>query len=231
MTQSELVDSVRLMCGHITEKSDELPAENIITISDWILNKIGEYITVKRTRYITLEAIQPEGGYDVHEDCTRVKDVLTSGEVDDDLLDLGSYKVVNETSMADYYNWPSLWKIKMMRQWRGRKRFKWTFDPVNKKLKIDPNSSSDAGKKYYYLSIERSHWTLSKLPPEFNDLLIVGVSWKALEVVALHRSELGGMHRDGGKVTYPSTELKLFVDSKKDEFYRELRIRSKIYSR
>jgi len=232
MTETELKSSVRLMCGN-PDETKELTDTNIVAISAWILNIIGERITVRRVRYITLLATQPEGGYDVHASCTRVKSVLTSGEIDDtNLLNPGSdYQVAAGTDASDYYNWPSLWTIKMQRSWRGRSRFKWTFDAVNKKLRIDPHASSNAGDKYYYLSIEHSHWTLDDLPSEFDDLLITGVSWKALEAVALVRSPLGGVHREGGFVTYPATELKRFVDQKRDEFFTDLNLKAKIYSR
>ena len=68
------------------------------------------------------------------------------------------------------------------------------------------------------------------MPSEFDDLLVTGVSWRALEVVALKRSKLGGIHRDGGYVTYPSTELKRFVDARKEEFFSDLKLKAKIYS-
>lgn len=230
MTDSELTSNVRMMCGKVTSTS-ELADADIVTVSVWILNKIGQRITVRRVRSITLLATQPEGGYDVHDDCIRVKDVITPGEVDDNLLDLGSHKIATGSDASDYYNWPSLWKIKMYRSWRARSRLEWTFDPVNKKLRIDPHDSTDAGDIYYYYSIEHTHWALGTLPAEFEELLVTGVSWKSLEIVALKRSKLGGLHRDGGFVSYPSTELKLFVDSKKDEFFTDLKLKSKIYSR
>lgn len=231
MTEAKLIANTRLMCGKVSSTS-ELADADVVTVSSWILNKIAEHITVRRVRSITLESTQPEGGYDVHASCTRVKGILQSGEVDPNLLNPGSdYKTALDVDGSDYYNWPSLWIIKMQRSWRGRSPWKATFDPVNKKLRIDPHTSDMEGDVWYYLSVEYSQWTLDTLPSEFEPLLITGVSWKALEIVALKRVKLGGLHREGGFVTYPSTELKLFIDSKKKEFFDDLHLKSKIYSR
>ncbi|TET09095.1 hypothetical protein E3J84_05515 [Candidatus Aerophobetes bacterium] len=87
---------------------------------------------------------------------------------------------------------------------------------------------TEAGDKYWYTSVERSDWTLGNLPEGFEELLVLGTSWKCLEILALKRSSLGGVIRDGGFVTYPSTELKLFVDQYRDDFHAELKLKSKL---
>ena len=148
---------------------------------------------------------------------------------DKNTMILGGYRV-SAVDASEGYNFPSMRIIDRMRRVRGLPRIKHEFDPINQKLKIDPMPTED-GNKYWYTSIERSDWTLENVPEDFEDLLVTGVAWKCLEIVALKRSNLGGVIRDGGFVTYPATELKLFVDQYRDDFHAELKLKSKLYSK
>jgi hypothetical protein len=149
--------------------------------------------------------------------------------MDEDLMVLGGYKA-EESEANEYYNFPSLWAIRMMRRIRGLPRIRFEFNPVEKKLKIDPYPEN-TGDKYWYISIEKSDWTLAKLPSDFEELLVTGTVWKCLEIIALKRSTLGGVLRAGGFVDYPASSLKQFIDSKKDAFFTELDVKSMLYSR
>jgi hypothetical protein len=229
MDQSQLIDGVRAECGKL-ENTVELENDDIIRYSGWILDRIAERITVKSIRYIT--SIKDEREYDVASTTLRIQKVFRWDGIDDTLLsDLGTHKEsTNITDATSYYNFPSLWKIEMARKIRGLPRIKYDFDPINRKLHIDP-APSEAGKKYWYVSVEKTQWTLDKVPTDFEELVIIGTTFRALEQVALKRTEQGGIHREGGTVDYPASELKRFVDSKKDEFYDQLRIKAMIYSR
>ena len=227
MEETDLIAQVRMMCGKF-DNPKELADADILIASVWILGKIGDWITVESLEFITSVANQRE--YTVDDDCIRVRRVFPSGSIDEDLLQLGTYKVASDTVSSDYYNSPSLWKIKMMKQWRSMPRMSYKFDAVNRKLAIDPYPLV-AGDKYWYLSIEKAKWTVELIPEAFENVLVLGTSWYGLEITALARSRLGGTHRDGGKVQYPITELKKFVDSRKDEFYSELRLLSKLYNK
>jgi len=227
MTDADLIAQTRVMCGKF-DNSKELADADILTASVWILKKIGDWIHVRALRYITSVANQRE--YAVHEDCVRVKRVYPAGSIDENLLELGSHKVAEDSTASDYYNSPSLWSIKMMKQWRSLPRINYSFNPISRKLAIDP-FPLQADIKYWYASIEKVKWTVVLIPEAFENVLVLGTSWYGLEITALARSRLGGVHRDGGKVQYPITELKKFVDSRKDEFYNELRVLSKLYNK
>ena len=229
MTEKELIDAVRAECGKITVAQDEVDDPDIIRYGQKILKLIGEKITVKTVRYITSTADERE--YAVPSEVLRVQQVFPWDAIQDE-FDFGQTSVVagfNGGIVSDY-EFPSLWKIKMMRKMRGLPRINHEYDPINRKLKIDPAPSED-DIKYFYKSVDRTKWTLKSLPDDFEEMQVVGVSWKALSQVALKRSNLGGQMREGGRVTYPSTELRLFVQDKKDEFDEALRVKSMIYSR
>lgn len=227
MTEAELISAVRTKCGKLTNTT-ELDDSDILSEGAKILRKIAEWITIRVHRYITSEA--DVRTYDTHANTIRVPKVFRWDEAEDqNTLVLGGYKV-STIDANEAYNFPSMAMIDRMRRVRGLPRIKHEFDPVNKELKIDPAPRQD-GDKYWYTSIERSDWTLAKLPGDFEDLLVTGVAWKCLEIVALKRSNLGGVLRDGGFVTYPATELKLFVDQYRDDFHAELKLKSKLYSK
>jgi len=49
--------------------------------------------------------------------------------------------------------------------------------------------------------------------------------------LVMARSELGGVMREGGRVTYPASELWNIARDMKTDFYDELDTKSMIYSR
>jgi len=229
MTEQELIDAVRAECGKITVAMDEVDDPDIIRYGQKILKIMGEKITVKTVRYITSEADERE--YAVPSDVLRVQQIFPWDAIQDE-FDFGQTSVVAQYSggIVSDFEFPSLWKIKMMRKMRGLPRVQHEYDPINRKLKIDPAPSED-GINYFYKSVDRTKWTLKSLPDDFEEMQVVGTAWKSLSQVALKRSNLGGQLREGGHVTYPSTELRLFVQDKKDEFDEALRVKAMIYSR
>lgn len=227
MTDAELRTAVRRKCGLIVN-TKELDDPDITAEGAKILRKIAEWITIRVHRYITSEADVRE--YDTHANTIRVPKVFQWDEAEDqNTMILGGYKV-SAVDASEGYNFPSMKIIDRMRRIRGLPRIKHEFDPVNRKLKIDP-MPTETGNKYWYTSVERSDWTMDDLPEDFEELLTLGTAWKCLEVIALKRSGLGGVIRDGGFVTYPSTELKRFSDQYRDDFHAELKLKSKLYSR
>lgn len=227
MTDAELIAAVRRKCGKLGN-TKELEDTDITPEGAKILRKIAEWITIRVHRYITSEADVRE--YDTHANTIRVPKVFRWDEASDqNTLVLGGYKV-SEVDASEAYNFPSMKIIERMRRVAGLPRIRHEFDPINKKLKIDP-MPTEAGDKYWYTSVERADWTMANLPGEFEELLVLGTSWKCLEVVALKRSGLGGVIREGGFVTYPATELKRFSDQYRDDFHAELKLKSKLYSR
>jgi len=224
MTDAELIAAARLKCGKLTNDK-ELGDSDVLAEGAKILRKIAEWITIRVHRYITSEADVRE--YSTHANTIRVPKVFQWDEAEDkNTMVLGGYKV-SEVDASEGYNFPSMKIIDRMRRVAGLPRIRHEFDPINKKLKIDP-MPTETGNKYWYTSVERSDWTLANVPEDFEELLVTGTAWKCLEIVALKRSGLGGVIRDGGFVTYPSTELKLFVDQYRDDFHAELKLKSKL---
>jgi hypothetical protein len=227
MTSVNLIINVRASCGKNVATNDELEDTEILQYGTDILQRIGEKIPSKALRYVTSVANQRE--YDVPSTVLRIQKVFPWDTVDQDLMVLGGYKV-DESSSNEYYNFPSLWRIKMMRKIAGLPRIQYQFDPIDKKLILDPHPE-EAGLRYYYLSVEKSKWTLANVPDDFEEVLVLGVTWKSLEQVALKRSQLGGVMREGGRVTYPATELWNLAEKRRDEFNTELQVKALIYSR
>ncbi len=227
MTDAELATAVRRKCGKVSGDK-EIDDTDIAAEGTKVLRKIAEWITIRVHRYITSEADTRE--YDTHANTIRVPKVFRWDEAESqNTMVLGGYKV-SEVDASEGYNFPSMKIIERMRRVRALPRLKHEFDPINKKLKIDP-MPVEAGNKYWYVSIERADWTMENVPGDFEELLVLGTSWKCLEILALKRSNLGGVIRDGGFVTYPSTELKLFVDQYRDDFHAELKLKAKLYSK
>jgi len=227
MTSANLIIYVRGEVGKVTSGTGELDDADITNYSNWILKRIGDRVTIRQIRFIT--SVANQRSYAVPDAVLRVQKVYRWDAVDEDLMILGGWKA-DEGEANEYYNFPSLWVMKMMRKMRGLPRIRCHFDPIERKLFIDP-APDEASKKYYYVSVDKTKWTLDALPEDFEELVVLGTAWKSLEQIALKRSNLGGQMREGGRVTYPSTELKLFVDDKKKEFYQQLDIKSMIYSR
>lgn len=226
MEIQELHKAVRAELGKIpTDNTVDIEPADILREADYILREIGTFLPEKVLRFITSVAQEPL--YDVHDNTMRVQKVYRWDTIDEDLMKLGSIST-DEADASEYYNFPSLWTIRQLRRLRNLPRVKHEWHPIGRKLKIKPTPDS-TGLKYWYISIEKSEWTLANLPLDFEMLFVTGVAWKCLEIVALRRSDLGGVIREGGFVTYPSTELKKFVDSKRDSFYADLKVKAMLH--
>lgn len=226
MNTNDLVKAVRAQLGKLPEDNlIDIHNDDIFRESNYILSEIGTFLPEKVLRFIT--STEQVALYDVHENTMRVQKVYQWDTIDEDLMRLGSIST-DETGANEYYDFPSLWTIRQLRRLRSLPRIKHEWHPIGRQLKIKPTPSS-TGLKYWYISIEKSEWTLENLPLDFEMLFITGTSWKCLEIVALRRSDLGGVIRDGGFVTYPSTELKKFVDSKRDSFYADLKVKAMLH--
>lgn len=227
MESSELITAVRAEVGKVSNVK-ELDDTDITREGSYILKRIDERITDRVLR--SFEGEEDVREYDPHANTVRVQMVIPSDTQDEDLMILGTHhKAETDPDSSEYYLFPSLYVIKQQRRYKGLPALKWEWNAIRRKIIIDPAPSSD-GDNYWYISVERVNWTLDALPVDFEELLITGVSWKCLEIVLLRRSNLGGVLREGGFVDFPATRMKTWVDSKRDEFFRILRLKSMLYS-
>jgi len=235
MEEIALTAAVYAKCGKLTSDESELEDTDIARESGWILNIFKEKFPSVRLRYIesvdeSARDYEDRGEYDVNSLTRRVKQVFPWDAVEQAYTDPAmSGKVVGVTQGDEYYNWPSLWKINMQRKQEGLPRFRWHFDAIRRKLRIDPYPSS-AGNKYWYFSVENTNWTIANMPAEFDDIFVIGTTWRIIDQIAMARSRLGGIQREGGFVTYPATELHNIAKDYKKEFYDELRLKTKIWN-
>jgi len=230
MTEADLILAVRAACGAVTVAMKEVSDVDIARYGQAILRTIEEKITVKTVRYITSTIDIRE--YAVPDEVLRIQQVFPWSGIEE-LYDFGQTSVTvqgNTAGIMSDYEFPSLWKIKMMRKMRGLSRFSYEWDPINRKLKIDPAPSA-TGTKYYYKSVDKTKWTLALIPEDFSEMVITGTTWKSLTQIALKRANLGGQIRDGGSVTYPASELRVFAQDKKKEFDEALKLKTMIYTR
>ncbi len=235
MVEATLITAVYAKCGKLRTDESEMEDTDIVREYDVILGIFKEKFPIIRLRYIesvieTARDFEDRGEYDVNALTRRIKQVFPWDAIEDAYTDPAmSGRVVGVTQGDEYYNWPSLWKINMSRKQAGLPRFRWRFDAIRRKLRIDPYPSS-AGNYYWYFSVENNDWTLVNMPAEFDDLCIVGTVWKLVEQIAMARSRLGGIQREGGFVTYPATELHNLAMDYKKEFYDDLRLKGKIWN-
>jgi len=226
MDLAELIKAVRAECGKV-EAEEELHDDDITRESGYIMERISDRITDKRLRFITSEVDVRE--YSPHDDTIRVADVFDSDTQADDSMILGSHHAEGTGEDADeFYQWPSLYAIKQQRRVQGLPALQWGWNPVRQKITIDP-MPSQAGIKYWYISVERANWTLVDLPAGFIELLVTGTTWKCLEIVLMRRSDLGGIQRSEGMTDYPASALKGFIDTKKDDFFSLLKFKAQLY--
>jgi len=226
MEESVLIDAVRAEVGKVTSTSGELPDVDIQRQYPWILDIIADRITIKKLRSFT--TVKNQRRYSVSTSTRRVSKVYPPGTIDEEILDLGDRIVRDFAEGNEYYNFPSMWYIKMARKVRGRSRFKWSFDAIEREILVDPKPD-EAGDTYWYVSIEKSKWTLTNLPSDFEYLVVVGTAWKALEQIALRRNSLGGIQRSGGMVDYPASSLNSYIERKKSDFFTELNTKALLY--
>lgn len=226
MEEDALYEAVRAECGKIPiTNTVDIENDDIDREALYIIDEIARFLPIRVLRYVP--SVAGEREYEVDTNTIRVQKLYRWDTIAADLLKLGSIQA-SETDASEYHNFPSLWTIRQLKRHRAIKEYKFSFHPVVKKLYIDP-APQETGTKLWYISIEREDWTLEKMPSHFEKVLVTGVSWRCLEIVALRRSDLGGVIREGGFVTYPSTELKKFVDQKRDDFYAELKVLSMLH--
>jgi len=231
MIEANLITYVRSGLGKNTVAKGELDDTDIVQYSTDILKRIGDKITIKEMRYIT--GVISTRSYDVPATVLRVVRVYVWDYYAENYLsvgDLGASHRPGETYTNEGYMFPSTYTMDAMRKARALPRIRYEFDPINRKLRIDP-MPTESGNKYWYLSVEKSKWTLALLPEDFEEIMIIGCVWKSLEQIALKRSELGGVMREGGRVTYPATELFAIAEKKKEQFDDLLNVKQMAYSR
>lgn len=226
MEDDVLITAIKSECGKVTA-TEELDNDDIIRQANYILKRIDERITDRRLR--SFDGVKDEREYSPHADTVRVQKVYPSDTQGSDSMILGTHhKQQFDPDVSEYYSHPSLYVIAMQQRVRGLPKLSWEWNAIRRKIIIDP-APTVAGEKYWYMSVERVSWTLDALPEDFEELLVVGVAWKCLEIVLLKRSDLGGIPREGGFVDYPATAMKSFIDDKKEEFFSILRIKAMIY--
>jgi len=224
-TESDLIITVRAECGKVASVV-ELADADIQREEVFILNRIAETIPIKTLRYIT--SLANVSDYDVNVATANVRKVFQWSGIDNELLVLGGYKA-DEADRDELYNFPSLWAIEQFRRLRALPKLRCEFHPVTRKLRIIP-TPTQAGEKYYYISVEHAAWTMETLPNEFKELLTTGVVWKCFEIILLKRSNLGGVLRDGGFTDFPAVSMKSFIETKKADFLELLNVKAMIYS-
>lgn len=235
MVEATLLEAVYAKCGKLESDTSEIEDTDILREYVGILNIFKEKFPVTRLRYIesvdeSARAYEDRGEYDVDPLTQWVKQVFPSDAIEQAYTDPAmSGKIIGVTKGDEYYNWPTMHRIDAQRKQKGLPRLRWRFDRIRKKLRIDPYPSS-AGDKYWYFSAENAEWTLANVPTELDDLLIIGTTWKMIEQIAMARSRLGGIHKEGGFVTYPATEIHAIAKDYKKEFYDELRLKTKIWN-
>lgn len=230
MTSDQLYSAVRAELGKLaTTNTVDIGDADILREAGYILQRINSEIPKRVPRSVVAVADQRE--YDVNAATLRVQAIIPSSDLsDEDLMKLGSY-IVDDNIGDESYNFPSLWAIRMARRKRGLAPIWFEFNPIERKLKIDPvPSASDAGEKIWYISVESAGWTLVNMPAEFEEVLITGVAWKCMHIVFLRRSTEGGILREGGRVDYPASAMKTFADEFKKEFLDLLDIKRRLYS-
>lgn len=226
MEESDLYAAVRAGCGKI-EGNEELEDIDILRESVFIMKRIDERITDRVLRYFEGEINVRE--YDPHANTVRVQKVYDSDTLESDTMVLGSHhREEFNPDTSEYYLFPSTYIIRMQRRIRGLPSLQWGWNAIRRKIIIDP-MPSQTGDKYWYISVERTGWTLANIPEGFEELLVTGCVWKCLEIVLLKRSDLGGIQREGGFVDYPASAMKGFIDTKKDEFFDTLKLKSNLY--
>lgn len=228
MTPEALELAVKAECGKI-QSDTELDSNDISREGVFILKRIDERITDKRLRSFAGKADVRE--YSPHADTVRVIKVYPSDTQFDDQMVLGTHCAQSFDASAgvdERYLWPSLYAIDLQRRVRGLAPLKWGWNHIRRKITIDPMPTQD-GDNYWYMSVERVNWTLANLPSDLEELLVTGAVWKCLEIVLGRRSNLGGIHREGGFVDYPAASLREWVNAKKDEFRNMLELKAAIY--
>ena len=227
MEDSELIVAVRAQCGKVTN-DEELGDADVLREGSWILRRIDERITDRRKR--SFIGVKDESEYDPDDNTVRVQKVFPYGTLESDSsMVLGSHhSVEDDPDVSEEYLFPSLYVIRMQRKIRGLPKLKWEWNHIRRKIIIDP-APTQAGDKYWYISIERVNWTIDNLPVDFEELLVIGASWRCIEIVLLKRSDLGGIERSGGFIDYPASALKGFIDSKRDDFYNTLKLKVQLY--
>jgi len=231
MTSVELALAVNAECGKIQSEL-ELASADIAREGGYILQRIDERITDRRLRSFvgTIDIRE----YSPHANTVRVIKVYPSDSELDDRMVLGSASAGAsgseslDDSVTDPYLWPSLNSIDRQRRVRGLPNLVWGWNHVRRKITIDP-APFQTGDNYWYMSIERANWTLADLPVDLSELIVTGTVWKCLEIVLLQRSQLGGIHREGGFANYPAAALGDWIERKRTDFFDLLELKAALY--
>lgn len=225
MTTADLTKYIRARLGKIQNNID-IDDNDISHAADIIIKLLGEKFPKRVLRSVTLTEDTRE--YTVENGTIRVPEVFTNSEMAEMNMDLGS-PLVAEVDVHEDYNFPSLWAIKQMRRRRAAGILRFDFNPIEKKLKIDPTAPLVTGDKLWYMSVESAGWALATIPTDFNELVELGSSWKCLEIVAMRRSTEGGILREGGTVAYPADAIFRIARDMKKEFDELLDIKMKLF--
>ena len=225
MTAADLCKWIRVELGKIKNTTDIEDAD-IEHEAGHILQRLNDKITKKVLRPLAVVYNQRE--YDVDKATIRVQDVFSNDDIEEMRIRLGSY-IVSEAAASEDYNFPSLWAIKQMRRRRALPKMHYEFNPVERKLKIDPTPRMTLN-NMWYVSIENAGFTLSTIPADFDEILLTGTLYKCLEIVALRRSTEGGILREGGRVEYPADALFRIAKQMQKEFDDLLDIKIRIYT-
>jgi len=228
MTDDELRLAVNAECGKISSEI-ELASDDIDREGGYILQRIDERITDRQLRSFVGTINIRE--YSPHTDTVRVTKVYPSDTQLDNRLILGSASAgvsnVDDT-VVDPYFYPSLNSIDRQRRVRGLPNLVWGWNHVRRKITIDP-APYQSGDNYWYQSVERSNWTLANLPADLEELIVIGTTWKCLEIVILQRSNLGGIHREGGFANFPAAVFGDWIERKRTDFFDLLALKAALY--
>lgn len=234
MTDAKLREAVNAECGKIQGET-ELALDDIDREGGFILQRIDERITDRQLRSFVGTINIRE--YSPHPDTVRVIKVYPSDSQLDNRMELSNASpsagafgggVDLGDSVIDSYLWPSLNSIDRQRRVRGLPDLAWGWNHIRRKITIDP-APYQSGDNYWYMSIERANWTLANLPADLTELIVTGTTWKCLEIVLLQRSQLGGIHREGGFANYPAAALGDWVERKRTDFFDLLTLKAAIY--
>ncbi len=233
-TEQALIDAVRLELGKI-------PVENVVDILDAdiiaengrVLKLIADKITKKVLRSLTTIAYTDV--YPVNDNTLRVAEVYPSNVLSatsDGFNDPAMTGIIVNTGSDDpenAYEFPSLATIDALRRRRGTQRLRFEYDPIARTVRIIPMPVV-VNVPVWYLSVEKSSWTLATVPEDFQVMMLDGTVWRCLEVVMLRRSQEGGIQRSGGQIDYPADRMKPFIDGRKSEFEKALDGKAMLYS-
>ena len=212
----ELVSSVRKEAG--SPNSTEIDEATIIRFIQEALTELSRQVPNKKLYSVTLKENQAD--YDLEEGVYTVlwvapyMDTATNeffAEFDDYLGTSINYdwQMNQYDKLVSYLN-----RMQNLEGWS------WGVTPDRKLHLIPAPSSSQAGKKCYYIGVES--WTLDTLPKTLEKLVLKYATAQTLMAVARYRSKLTAPTRTGRSEPY-SLYSALLDDGRRmlDEFYSD----------